>query len=111
MEYQNLRGGTVKIGKLEDYHNDYLKVQDQSDVLSSFIKALDMEQHVYKSLLEVHRVGQKVDDPQFTDFIEGEFLEEQVNAINEISKYISQLKRIGNDGHGIWNFDQEFKND
>lgn len=110
MEYQNLRGGTVKIGKLEDYHNDYLKVQDHSDVLSSFIKALDMEQHVYKSLLEVHRVGQKVDDPQFTDFIEGEFLEEQVNAINEISKYISQLKRIGNDGHGIWNFDQEFKN-
>ena len=30
-------------------------------------------------------------------------------ALNEISKYISQLERIGNDGHGIWNFDREFK--
>jgi hypothetical protein len=36
-------------------------------------------------------------------------LEEQVSALNEISKYISQLERIGNDGNGVWNFDREFE--
>ena len=46
--------------------------------------------------------------PQFTDFLEGEYLEEQVTAINELTKYASQLERIGNNGHGIWNFDKEF---
>jgi hypothetical protein len=29
-----------------------------------------------------------------TDFIEGEYLEEQVNAIKEISDHITQLKRV-----------------
>ena len=42
-----------------------------------------MEQVVYKSLLNVHKIGEENNDPQFTDFIEGEFLEEQINAINE----------------------------
>ena len=36
--------------------------------------------------------------------LEGEFLEEQVEAIADISRKISQLRLIGEDGHGIWNF-------
>ena len=47
-----------------------------------------MEQIVYKNLLGLHRVGDRCGDPQFTDFLEGEYLEEQVSAINEITKYI-----------------------
>ena len=43
MEYQNLRGGKVKIGELKDYQIDYLQIKDINDVLASFIKALDME--------------------------------------------------------------------
>ena len=54
-------------------------------------------------------VAEQRDDPQFADFIESEYLEEQVQALNEISKHISQLKRIGEDGHGVWNFAQEFE--
>ena len=56
-----------------------------------------------------HEVGDEENDPQFTDFIEGEFLEEQITAINQLSKYIAQLRRIGKNGHGIWNFDKNFK--
>ena len=36
---------------------------------------------------------------------------QKIDSINQIAKYIAQLKRIGNDGHGIWNFDQEFTGD
>ena len=44
------------------------------------------------------------------DFIEGEFLNEQVDAIFEIKKYISQIKLIGNNGYGLWQFNQDFNN-
>ena len=106
-EYQNLRGGTVVFKDIVDCNLDYLE-KEGNDVLLSFEKAIEMEQIVYKSLLSVHVVGETCGDPQFTDFIESEYLEEQVSALNEITKYISQLKRIGNDGHGIWNFDKNF---
>ena len=81
-----------------------------NDILASFEKALEMENIVYKSLINVHKASEKYSDPQFGDFVEGEFLKEQVHAISEITKYISQLKRIGNDGHGLWNFNLQFKN-
>ena len=67
-----------------------------------------MEQSVYKGLLKLHKTGEG--DPQFQDFIEGEYLEEQVKAINEISKYIAELERIGEDGAGQWLFNKEFDN-
>ena len=108
MKYQNLRGGTVKLEGVKPVNLSFLD-NVQNDVLASFEKALSMEQLVYKSLLKLHKAGEECNDPQFTDFIEGEYLEEQVNAINEIAKYVSILKRIGNDGHGIWHFNKDFK--
>ena len=30
--------------------------------------------------------------------------------LNEVSKYVTQLRLIGNNKHGIWHFDQNFKN-
>lgn len=107
IEYQNKRGGIVKFYDIENCNLDYLKKKDKNDALLSFEKALEMEQIVYKSLLNVHDVANKHNDPQFADFIEGEYLEEQVSALNEISKYVTQLKRIGENGHGIWNFDSK----
>ena len=39
---------------------------------------------------------------QFADYLEGQFLEEQVEAIADLSRVVSQLDLIGEDGHGIW---------
>ena len=109
MEYQNLRGGTVELDKIENVNLDYLKLEKKNDVLASFEQALKMEQIVYESLLNVHKIAEEANDPQFTDFIESVYLEEQVEALNEMAKYVSQLQRIGEDGHGIWNFDHELE--
>ena len=112
MEYQNLRGGKVVLKTIPDVSLDFMSKNTGSlsnDLLLSFEKALEMEQIVYKSLLKLHEVADANNDPQFTDFIEGTYLEEQVEALNQVAKYVSQLKRIGNDGHGLWNFDQEFE--
>ena len=113
IEYQNKRGGIVKFNDIKNCNLDFLDIpeyNDKNDALLSFEKALEMEQLVYKSLLNVHDIADNHNDPQFADFIEGEYLEEQVSALNEISKYVSQLKRIGENGHGVWNFDSQFGN-
>ena len=41
------------------------------------------------------------------DFIEGEYLQEQVDAIKELGGYITQLERVGQ-GHGEFHFDKTF---
>ena len=113
MEYQNLRGGKVVLNPLPEVNLDFLNKTDvyrSQDALLSFQKALEMEQTVYNSLLQLHKVADENNDPQFADFIEGTYLNEQVEALNQVATYVSQLQRIGNDGHGIWNFDHEFKN-
>jgi len=40
------------------------------------------------------------------DWLEGEFLDEQVKSIKEISEYITNLKRVG-PGLGEYMFDKE----
>ena len=106
MEYQNLRGGQVKLTDLKNINLDYLQDSSKNDLLLSLEKALEMEQFVYKGLLKLHKSAEN--DPAFSDFVESEYLEEQVKAINELAKQISQLQRIGKDGHGVWHFAEDF---
>ena len=40
--------------------------------------ALELEKTVNQSLLDLHAIASKHDDAQFTDFLESEFLTEQV---------------------------------
>jgi len=107
MHYQNIRGGKVSYATTYDIDFD-LNIKNseiKSDVLCAFEKALEMEQLVYDKLLLLHSIADENKDPQFSDYIEGEFLEEQINAIDELNVIISKLKLIGNDGHGLWDFD------
>jgi ferritin heavy chain len=43
-----------------------------------------------------------------SDFIEEEFLNEQVESIKEISDHVTTLTRLGS-GHGEWHLDQKLK--
>ena len=116
IDYQNKRGGMVKFNNIEDVNLDYLNNNikkkenvnslDENNILLSFKKALMMEEYIYENLLELHKVGEVHNDPQLCNFIEGEFLEEQITAIYELEKIISQLKLIGDNGHGLWDFNK-----
>jgi len=44
---------------------------------------------------------------QFQDFIEANFLHEQVEAIKQLKDYITNLKRVGS-GLGEYMFDKHF---
>ena len=113
MEYQNKRGGVVNLGELNfgNIFNNNLATENKSDLLVGFEKALELEQTVYNHLLKLHKIAESSGDPQFTDFIEGTFLNEQINAINELGNYIAQIMRIGSSGHAQWNFDKEFSSE
>ena len=110
VEYQNKRGGRVIISEVKNINNTFYNSNlESSNVLQAFELALEMEQKVYLSLLKLHTLGEKYTDPALTDFIEGEYLTEQIDGINELSNYVSQLRLIGNNGSGLWIFNKEFE--
>lgn len=69
--------------------------------------ALKMERDVNESLLNLHRIASENEDPQLTDFLEGEFLGDQVEDVKQAADLLTQLKRAGTDGLGLYLFDQQ----
>lgn len=103
MEYQNLRGGVVQLGSITPFQ---IELQKPNDIIESFIIALKMEKNINQHLLNLHKTATNEDDPQFCDYLESEYLKEQVDSISEISKIISVLERFNGDQHAIWNYIQ-----
>ncbi|CAI9097292.1 OLC1v1033682C3 [Oldenlandia corymbosa var. corymbosa] len=104
MKYQNMRGGRVKLHPVMNPPSEFEHVE-KGDALYAMELALSLEKLVNEKLLNVHSVADQNNDPQMADFIESEFLEEQVEAIKKISEYVTQLRMVGK-GHGVWHFDQ-----
>ena len=67
-----------------------------------------MEKAVNEQLLRLHKVAADNNDPQFTDFLEGEFLKEQVDSEKQLADYITQIKRAG-EGLGVYLFDKNLQ--
>ncbi|KAK3032853.1 hypothetical protein RJ639_037030 [Escallonia herrerae] len=115
MEYQNKRGGRVRLHSIVTPPSEYDHVEkggalydnNRSDhhLDAAMELALSLEKLTNEKLLNVHKVADESNDPQMQDFIESEFLAEQVEAIKKISDYVTQLRRVGK-GHGVWHFDQ-----
>lgn len=69
------------------------KVNKASITSCSFINIFYID--VNNSLLKLHKVADGNGDPQMCDFIEGNFLGEQVEAIKKLSDMVTQLNRVG----------------
>merc|ERR1712223_2018667 len=72
IKYQNMRGGRVVFQDIAK-----AKTDDWSSPLSAVEASLELEKKVHEALLDLHRVASSHDDPQLTDFLEGEYLKEQ----------------------------------
>ncbi|KAM7499402.1 hypothetical protein LguiA_023816 [Lonicera macranthoides] len=104
MEYQNKRGGKVKLQSILMPLSEFDHVE-KGDALYAMELALSLEKLTNEKLLNLHKVASRNNDVQLADFVESEFLGEQVEAIKRISEYVAQLRRVGK-GHGVWHFDQ-----
>ena len=60
----------------------------------------------FQSLLDVHSIAASHNDANMCDFLETEFLQEQVDAIKEIADHVTNLQRVG-EGLGVYMFDKQ----
>ncbi|XP_011306783.1 soma ferritin [Fopius arisanus] len=103
MTYQNKRGGLIVLTAI----NEPIR-QNWGSAKDAMNEALKLEKAVNASLLELHALGGTHNDPNFLDFLETEFLQEQVDAIKEIADHVTNLERVG-EGLGVYMFDKNFE--
>uniref|UniRef100_UPI00358E7A5A ferritin heavy chain B-like isoform X2 n=2 Tax=Myxine glutinosa TaxID=7769 RepID=UPI00358E7A5A len=103
MSYQNQRGGRVYLQDVKKPEKD-----DWNNGLEAMQLALQLEKEVNTSLLDLHGVASDKNDPHLSDFLEREFLDEQVQAIKKLGDFVTDLKRLGvpADGTGEYLFDK-----
>ncbi|KAL7146766.1 hypothetical protein ABFS83_06G063900 [Erythranthe nasuta] len=104
MEYQNKRGGKVQLKSILMPLSEFDHVE-KGDALYAMELALSLEKLTNEKLLNLHAVASRNNDVQLADFVESEYLGEQVESIKKISEYVAQLRRVGK-GHGVFHFDQ-----
>ncbi|XP_035208323.1 soma ferritin-like [Stegodyphus dumicola] len=101
MKYQNMRGGRIVLKSIAKP-----EVEDWKNGLKAMMAALELEKTVNQALLDLHTVATAHNDANMCNFLESEFLQEQVEHIKELSNYVSNLHRVG-DGLGEYLFDRE----
>ncbi|PVD28964.1 hypothetical protein C0Q70_11560 [Pomacea canaliculata] len=105
MKFQNKRGGRIVLQDIKKPDRD-----EWGTGLDAMQVALSLEKSVNQSLLDLHELAASHSDGQMTDFLEGEFLQEQVKAIKELGDHITNLKRVGS-GLGEYMYDKESLSD
>ena len=101
IDYQNMRGGRVVFREIAKPTCD-----EWGTALEAIEASLELEKTVNESLLNMHKMADSHADAQLTDFIEGTYLKEQVEAIKEIGDLVTKMKRAG-DGLGLHIIDKE----
>merc|ERR1711964_711606 len=101
IDYQNMRGGRVVFQEIAKPTCD-----EWGTALEAIEASLELEKTVNESLLNMHKMAGSQSDAQLTDYIEGTYLKEQVEAIKEIGDLVTKMKRAG-DGLGLHVIDKE----
>lgn len=109
IDFQNSRGGRVKLHPLVSPESEFSHAQ-KGDALYSMELALSLEKLNYDKLLHLRGVASKHGDAHATHWIEDNLLDDQIADIKQVSDWVSQLRRIGQDGHGVWHFDHKLYN-
>lgn len=103
VDYMSKRGGRVKWEPIAAPPAEW---KSAMNILES---ALKLERDVNQSLLNLHKVAGDSGDAALCDFIESEFLEDQVEDIKKAADLVTQLQRCGGEGLGLFIFDKEFQ--
>jgi len=100
MKLQNTRGGRIVLQDIKKPERD-----EWGKGIDAMKTALALEKNVNQSLLDLHAIADQHKDYQLADFIEGHYLQEQVQAIKELSDYVTNLESVG-PGLGEYMFDK-----
>jgi len=90
MKFQNMRGGRIVLQDVKaPEHVEWGRGLDATQA------ALELEKHVNQSLLDLHGIASQHNDPHMADFLESNYLDEQVKSIKELSDLATKLKSVG----------------
>merc|ERR1712080_810216 len=101
IDYQVMRGGRVLFREIAKPSTD-----EWGTAMDAIQASLELERTVNQALLDMHKSAGDNNDAQMTDFLEGTFPNEQVEAIKEIADLVTKMKRAG-DGLGLHIIDKE----
>ncbi|CAN7999213.1 unnamed protein product [Ixodes pacificus] len=106
IDYINKRGSTVSLVNI-----DMPLITTWKSVLQALRDAISLENKVTNKLHAVHKIAdEECKDPQLMDFIESEFLEEQVTSIDKLQRMITVLSNMDS-GTGEYLLDRELLGD
>jgi len=101
VDYITQRGGKVVLQNIPAPEIEWQSAKNAIEF------TLALEKEVNKSLLNLHSLADQNNDPHFCDYLESEFLTEQVEAIKKLSDMLTQLDRVGADGLGLYVWDKD----
>merc|ERR1712038_70751 len=113
VNYLNLRGGYPSIRQIDQPGQKWSRPSEtilDPNPVDAFTTVLQLEKDVNSALLDLHWLAQQKNDAHLQDFLEAEFLNEQVDSIRELSGFLTVLKRLQNDHLGIHQLDEEMFN-
>ncbi|CAH1390691.1 unnamed protein product [Nezara viridula] len=101
MTYLNKRGGRVIFSPIAaPSTNDWGSAEKAVEA------SLQLEKDVNMSLLNLHGVASSHGDANLCDFIENEFLQEQVDSIKSLGDLLTNVRRV-KEGLGIYMLDKQ----
>ncbi|XP_067407609.1 ferritin heavy chain A-like [Emydura macquarii macquarii] len=103
LTYQNKRGGRIVLQDIKKPERD-----EWGNSLEALQYALQLEKTLNQALLDLHKLAMEKNDPHLCDFLESDYLEEQVKAIKQLGDHLTNLKHLGvpQSGMGEYLFDK-----
>ena len=101
MKYVNMRGGRILLADVKKPEKD-----EWGTPLQALEYVLSLEKSITSALYALHSLASTHNDVHLSDYLESEFLDEQVEAVRHLGEMIVKLKRAG-PGLGEYLFDKE----
>ncbi|XP_043541900.1 ferritin, middle subunit-like, partial [Chiloscyllium plagiosum] len=97
------RGGRVLLQDVKKPEKD-----EWGNSLQAMQGAVDLEKNLNQCLLDLHQLAIAQTDPHLCDFLETQYLDEEVEIIKRLGDYITNLKCLGapENGMGLYLFDR-----
>ncbi|XP_076852479.1 ferritin, middle subunit-like [Brachyhypopomus gauderio] len=89
MSFQNKRGGRIFLQDVKKPERD-----EWGTGLEAMQCTLELEKKVNQALLDVHKIATDNSDPHLCDFLESEYLNEQVEMIKKLGDHITNLSKM-----------------
>ena len=96
MFLQNQRGGHVSFQNIRKP-----ETQEWESGLKAMQDALNVEEHINQSLLDLHQLATEKHDPHLCHFLETGYLDQQAEFIKELASHVSILSKMGSPEDGL----------